>query len=232
MSIRRALVASVAVAAVAAAVFATGCQSKSGGAAGRDNAPPLAQQKFEMVKEPEINGDTRFAAGQLAESRNDYAMAIRQYEGALSDRPKDARVINRLAVAYTMTKQYGKAESMWLRYVQVTDNSAEAWNNLAQCYEYANRPSDAEHAYKSAIAADGRNVYARTNYGLMLVRQGKLDDGREQMLAVLPPAEVHYNVASVLEMQGNKTLARSEYLKALELDPKMSDARKRLAAIE
>jgi tetratricopeptide (TPR) repeat protein len=208
-----------------------GCQSGSRSAQ-RPSEPPLAQQKFDLVAEPAINPDTRLAAGQLAESRNDWAMAIKQYEAAMKDRPHDARVMHRLGVAYTVTRQYAKAESVWLRYVQATDKSADAYNNLAQCYEYAGRPQEAEHAYMAAVAADPSSVFARTNFGLMLARQDRLDEARAQMSSVLPPAEVHYNIASVMELKGQKTLARGEYLKALELDPMMSDARKRLAALD
>lgn len=224
--------------AVAAAVVAVVCiggcggSGRSSGQASRNAEPPLSQQKFDLVDEPPINAETRFAAGQLAETRADWESAIRQYEAALKEMPRDERVIHRLAVAYTYTQQFPKAEGMWLRLVDVTGGSADAWNNLAQCYEYARRPTDAENAYRRAVSADGGNVFARTNYGLMLVRTGRVDEGREQMLAVLSPAEMHYNVASVFELQGNKTLARAEYLKALELDPQMADARKRLSAIE
>lgn len=192
----------------------------------------MAQQKFDLVAEPPINGETRFAAGQLAETRGDWETAIRQYDQALKASPRDERIIHRLAVAYTMTQQFPEAETMWRRLIEVTNGSADAWNNLAQTYEYAQRPEEAEAAYRKAVSIDGANQFARTNFGLMLVRVGRVQEGREQMLAVLPAAEAHYNVASVMEMQGNKAAAREEFRKALELDPQMTDAQKRLAAIE
>ena len=46
---------------------------------------------------------------------------------------------------------------------------------------------------------------------------------------MLTPAEAHYDVASVCEEMGNKSDAKAEYQKALELDPKLGDARQRLA---
>lgn len=224
--------AALLIALAVAGFWAPGCNWGGKSNAQRPSDPPLAHQKFDLVKEPDINASTRLAAGKLAESRGDWGMAIKQYEAALHAQPRDPRALHHLAAAYTMTGQFDQAESLWLRYIEATGRSADAYNNLAQCYEYAKRPADAEKAYRSAIAADPRNVFARTNFGLMLVREGRVDQGREQMAAVLPPAEVHYNVASVLELQGNKTLARSEYLRALEKDPQMSDARKRLASME
>ena len=53
------------------------------------------------------------------------------------------------------------------------------------------------------------------NYGLWLARKDRVDEARAQMSAVLKPAEVHYNIASVLEMQGNKPAAKVEFAKAL-----------------
>lgn len=215
---------------VSAAAVVGGCHQSNH--AQRPTAPPMAQQKFDLVKEPEINPETRFAAGQLAESRGDWDLAIRQYEAALREQPDDQRAQHRLAFSHTMARQFDRAEQAWLRYAQLTHNSADAYNNLAQCYEFADRPADAERAYRSAISVDPRNAFARTNYGLMLVRLGRIDDGRAQMASVLPPAEVHYNVASVLELQGKKPQARAEYVRALELDPQLGDARKRLAKLD
>lgn len=211
---------------------ASGCQFGQSRSSPRPGEPALAQQKFDLVKEPDINPETRFAAGQLAESRSDWEMAVKQYESVLKSRPDDTRAMHRLAFCYTMAGKFDRAESAWLTYVQATGRSPDAYNNLAQAYEFAGRPVDAENAYRTAIERDPRHVYARTNYGLMLVRTGRIDEGRAQMAHVLPPAEVHYNVASVLQLQGNKTQARAEYIKALELDPQLSDARKRLASLE
>ncbi|MCS7033225.1 MAG: tetratricopeptide repeat protein, partial [Phycisphaerae bacterium] len=109
--------------------------------------------------------------------------------------------------------------------------SPEAWNNLAQCYEFANRLEEAAEAYQKGIEKDPRSVICRTNYGLLLLRLGRVEEGCKQMEAVLPPAEVRYNVASMLELQNRKAEARIEFEKALKLDPNLQDARKRLAQL-
>jgi tetratricopeptide (TPR) repeat protein len=62
----------------------------------------------------------------------------------------------------------------------------------------------------------------------MLVRGGRESEGRNHLEAVLKPAEVHYNVGSVYESLGRREQAKSEYEKALTLDPALSDAQARL----
>lgn len=193
---------------------------------------PSVQEKFELVDEPDITADTRFAAGQLAESRSDWNRAIYQYEAALKLNPKHRPSLSRLAAAYAITRQPVKSVPAAKRFVEVTGGSPESYNDLAQCYEYANRPGDAETAYKLGIDKDPQNRLCRTNYGLLLARIGRTDEARSQMSEVLPVAEVHYNIASVLEIQGKKDEARAEYRLAIAADPNLSDAKKRLAKIE
>jgi tetratricopeptide (TPR) repeat protein len=217
--------------ATAALSAIVGCNTGSSPSA-RQGRPPLPNEKFDLVKEPAINADSRFAAGQLAESRGDWARAAEQYQAALELRPNHADSLNRLGVSYVMMRQYEQAIEATQRYVDVSGGAPQAWNNLGQCYEYANRLTDAAKAYESGIAKDPKSLICRTNYGLLLLRQGRVNEGCEQMEAVLPPAEVRYNVASILELQNRKEEARIEYQKALKLDPNLEDAKKRLAQLD
>src|SRR5207248_8903045 len=116
----------------------------------------------------------------------------------------------------------------WTKYTKATHDAAGGYSNLGFCYELAGRPTDAERAYQRGIAKDPQNQPCRVNYGLMLARQGKRDAAAEQLGAVLTPAEVHYDLASVLELQGKKDDAKEEYRKALQLNPAMTDAQVRL----
>jgi len=209
-----------------------GCNNSGQRQSQRSQQPILAPEKFDLVKEPDINAETRFAAGQLAESRGDLRRAGAQYAQALKVDPNHLKAMNRLAIVYAMTRQFDQSIEIARRYVNVTHQSSDAWNNLAQCYEFANRTNEAEDAYKSGIAKDPGNVPCRVNYGLMLARKDRIDEARTQMAVVLKPAEVHYNIASVLEMQGNKAAAKKEFQKALEVDPTFNEAKKRLAVIE
>ena len=66
----------------------------------------------------------------------------------------------------------------------------------------------------------------------MLVRRGRVGEGKLQLGAVLKPAEVHYNLGSVYESQGHKEQAKAEYRQALELDPRFADAATRLGELD
>lgn len=220
------------VSAIVLTAVMVGCNNNGSSRGQRAQSPMLAPEKFDVVKDPDINAETRFAAGQLAESRGDFRRAAVQYAQALKLEPNHLRAMNRLAVVFAMTKQYDQSIEIARRYVRATHESADAYNNLGQSYEFANRNDEAEEAYKAGIAKDPNNVPCRVNYGLMLARKDRLDEARAQMAVVLKPAEVHYNIASVYEMQGNKPAARAEFEKALKVDPALHEAKKRLAAIE
>jgi tetratricopeptide (TPR) repeat protein len=194
------------------------------------DALSASHSNFENSEDPPFTADTRFAAGQLAESQNQQANAIAQYREALKIDPKHQPSIYRLAVLYTQARQYPQAIETWKQYVRATNGSATAWSNLAFCYELADQPQEAEQAYKTGI--DPNDQPCRVNYGLMLARNNHPAQAIEQLSAVLKPAEVHYNLASVYEQIGQKESARSEYQKALELDPKMWEAQTRLSKLD
>jgi len=187
--------------------------------------------KFESSEDPPINADTHFAAGQLQESQGDLAGAIKQYDAALKLEPNHRNALFRLGLVLTSQQRYADALAVWKRYLKATNNSAVAYNNLALCYEQAGQFNEAEQAYKQGIARDPDERSCRVNYGLMLARRGRMPEATAQLATALTPAEVQYNLGSVLEEQGKLDDAKACYRKALELDPNLTDAKSRLATM-
>jgi tetratricopeptide (TPR) repeat protein len=182
-------------------------------------------------QEPGIQAQTFFAAGQFAEAEGNFAVAAQQYEKACKAQPDYLWAQYRLGVVYSHMKNWPKAVDAWNAYLESTNGTASGWSNLGFTWELAGEPTRAEEAYKKGIEKDPKCQPARVNYGLMLARRNRIPEAVEQFSAALTPAEVHYNLASVFEQQGRHKLARAEYEMALKLDPQLSDARTRLAAI-
>jgi tetratricopeptide (TPR) repeat protein len=235
-------VLTVMVALLSVSLIAGGCagskkkkQEKEQQAAAKRQADEQAmspRDTFEGSGDPPITADTRFAAGQFAESQGNVPNAIAQYQATLKLDANHLGAMFRLGGLQTQSRQFDDAIATWTRYVKATNQAPQAYNNLALCYEMAGRDEDAEKAYKEGIARDPENAPCRVNYGLMLARRGQLDAGIAQLSSVLRPAEVHYNLGSLFEQTGKKDEARAYYQKALELDPKLSDAKARLAALK
>lgn len=195
---------------------------------------PVAQQDpatFEKAKDPALKANTYFAAGQLAEERKDLRTARSEYNKALQLDPNHNGALFRMGYLLSQEKKYSEATAMWRRYLKATDGSADGYNNLAFCEELAGNPMAAEDDYRKGIARDPQNESCRVNFGLMLARHGRVNEGILQLQAVLTPAEVHYNLGSVYELAHRHYEARVEYQAALGLDPNMVEAKERLAAL-
>ena len=190
-----------------------------------------SRSSFDQPGDPPFNVETRFAAGQLAESQNNPGAAIEQYKEALKIDPKHQPSMFRLAVVYTQAKAYPQAIEAWKKYIAATNNSARGYSNLGFCYELAGKNAEAEAAYKMGLARDPKCEPCCINYGMMLVRTGRVEDGRNLLQTVLEPAQAAYNIGSVLEQTGRKDQAREEYNKALKLDPNFQQAQARLSAM-
>ena len=132
---------------------------------------------------------------------------------------------------YVQLKNYREAVTTWHRYIEVTDSSAFGFSNLALTEELAGIPIDAEQDYKRGIAKEPGNAPCRVNYGLMLARRGRIAEATVQLQAVLNPAEVHFNLATVYELQHRREMAKLEYRRAVDLDPNFVDAREKLASL-
>src|SRR5689334_822847 len=113
-------------------VAAGGCGSKGKGAddgAAATSKAPLTKTAFDTDKEPAITAETRYAAGQLAETQSNPANAIKQYDEALRLKPDHVPSLYRLGVMYAQVKEYPKAIDAWKRYVKATHDSANGYGN-------------------------------------------------------------------------------------------------------
>ncbi|MGE5610398.1 MAG: tetratricopeptide repeat protein [Bacillota bacterium] len=188
--------------------------------------------RFEKSEDPPIAAETRYAAGQLAESQRNPTTAIQQYREALKIQPNHLPSLFRLAVVYAQVGSYADAVATWQIYLKETNNDPVAWANLGFCHELAGNTKEAEEAYQQGIAKDPKSNPCRVNYGLMLARAGRTTQAIIQLQAVLPEAQVHYNLGAIHEQQGHLAEAKAEYRKAMELDPNLAEAKLRLAALD
>ncbi|MGE5612101.1 MAG: tetratricopeptide repeat protein [Bacillota bacterium] len=199
----------------------------------RSEAESLNAQnsKFEASEDPAFTAQTHFAAGQLAESQGAAQAALQQYRAALKIDPHHRPSLYRLGVVSAQVRAYPEAIAAWKLYLEETQGDATVYGNLGFCHELAGQAAEAEATYRQGIAKDPKNTLCRVNYGLMLARAGRSAEAKEQLRAVLPEAQVHYNLGSVYEQQGKREEARGEYEQALKIEPKMTEAKTRMTAL-
>jgi tetratricopeptide (TPR) repeat protein len=214
---------------LAALLIGCGGQKKDEASSRRGERAPDA---FEGSGEPPLNANTRFAAGQLAESMGDLDRAVLQYREALKLEPQHHQALYRLGFVLTQQRKHSDAVNVWQRYIEVTNHAPAAYNNLAYTYEVAGQIAEAEATYRQCIDRDPSQQECRLNYGRMLARHNRIDDAVAQFGTVLRPAEVSYNLGTVFEQQRKLDQAKAYYRKALEQDPNLRDAQARLAALK
>jgi tetratricopeptide (TPR) repeat protein len=213
--------------------LAGGCANKGGKYGGGANDPLHGDpSKFDVAKEPAISADTRYAAGQLAESAGKIEQAIQQYQEAVKADPKHEHSLYRLGLLYTQKRDFTNALNTWKQYVEATGRTANAYSNLAYCFDLAGRTPEAEAAYKYGIKIDPKNRACHVNYGMMLARMGRVPEATQELSAVLKPSDVHFNLGAAHEQMGRTEDAKAEYQKSIEADPENHDAQSRLSTIE
>jgi tetratricopeptide (TPR) repeat protein len=217
-------------------VLASGCASKDkknrDGTRDDSTRTGHTPDAFETGGDPPFNANTRFAAGQLAESQNQFDKAIQQYREALKLEPQRRDAQFNVAALLTRQRHFPEAVEEWQKYIEITNHAPEAYNDLALCYEGAGQIDKAEETYRASIARMPADPVCRNSYGLMLARQNRLSDAVAQLSVVRKPAEVSYNLGRVFEEQGKVEQAKAYYQEALKQDPTLRDAQARLALLK
>lgn len=209
-----------------------GCKENASTTADDHFVPDVNSRSISEVPTEAVKPETYEATGILADSRGQFEPAARFYEKALEGKPGNVSLTKRIALCYTKLGDNAKAELWWKRYMDVSNSSADAFGCMGYAYELAGNPLSAEKTYQAGVTKYPSSPLIQTNYGLMLVRQSKVDAGLVHLNTVLKPAEANYNVGSTFEQMGRKDLAQFYYKRAIDADPGFSPAKTKLAIIE
>ncbi len=196
------------------------------------NQPTYTDDSSEEIdSKAKVDAATYIAAGDLASSRGQFAQASEQYKKALASKPNDQIIIRKIALSEVKSGQLNKAIESWKKYLSITNGSIEGYGSLGFAYELAGNQKEAEKTYLEGISKHPAGRLVRINYGLMLVRQNKVDQAVEQMSSVLQPHEVNYNIGSVYEQLHRKDLAQFYFKRSLECNPDFAPAKQKVASI-
>ncbi len=212
---------------VLAGLLASGCKSS--------DAPSKYEQAhdaFDTPGDPPLTAKTRVAAGMMAESQGDPNRAASQYREALKLEPANHEALYRLAEVLTKQKQFPDAIATWQRYLQATNNSPDGYCDLAICYELSGQLDKSVATFHAGIAANPTDTTCRVQYGLMLARQGHFEEANAQLTPLLKPADISYHFGFICQTQGKLDQAKAYYIKALQQDPNMAEAKAQLAVLK
>ncbi|RAR64026.1 Tfp pilus assembly protein PilF [Paraburkholderia unamae] len=127
--------------------------------------------------------------------------ALLAYQDVLTREPRHAHALHRVALSYFRDGQRDLARDYLERAINVSPERAELWEHRGLLAALEKAHVVAEALYRRAIALSGGT------------------------------ASEHRNLADVLKLAGRRAEARMHYEKALEFDPTLHDAMRRLAAL-
>jgi Tfp pilus assembly protein PilF len=170
-------------------------------------------------------GDTLEKQGHDREALLEYQRA-RQYD------PQLPGVARRLAVQYAKQGDMEHARSEFQAALQQQPRDADLLNDLGYFHYQMGEDAPAETAFRKALAINPNHQRAWVNLGKVLVRRGHYEESCEAFGHVVRPAQAAANVGILLAREGKVQEARQVLHKALALEPDLKAARLVLAKVE
>jgi tetratricopeptide (TPR) repeat protein len=154
-----------------------------------EQAPPPSEELS-----PERRADIYMA-------RKMYREAVEGYSMAVGTEPKNARLYNKLGIAYHHQMMFGQARQNYERAAKLDKDFSQAINNMGTVYYAQKRYKKAENMYRKALELSPNSASIHSNLGTALFARKK------------------YKAATV------------EYLTALQIDPEVFEHRNTLGTL-
>ncbi|MCZ6766326.1 MAG: tetratricopeptide repeat protein [bacterium] len=186
----------------------------------------------EVLPEPKLLPITHYTSAQLQESAGAYEGAINQYRKAIVLNHGFVEAYERLGILLDRLARYVEAEDVWNRAVANGPENASIRNNQGFHYLVQRHYEEAALAFEEALRIDPSFDRARMNLGIVLIHQGRFDNGLALFREVLPEADAQYNLGIVLRQKNMDRRAADAFALALEVNPRMNSARLQLSQLE
>ena len=170
--------------------------------------------------------------GRTAELEGDLDTAMAAYNEALKNDPHRADANQRLAVVHDRMGEFRESAAYYAKALAAAPGDAEIFCDKGYSLYLQRRWAEADVCLRQAIALKPRLARAHNNLGLLLARDGKVDEALAEFRAAgLRPAEAHQNVAFVMSTERRWDEARRQYELAIAANPASTTARERLAEL-
>lgn len=212
---------------------AAGCQPAKNGPASASSSRAVSRLPADpagVSESPpaEILPDTHVAAGRLHESQGRLARAAEQYRLAIGAKPDHLEAHNRLGVVLDQLGKYKEADQAFARAIRLAPQRAYLHNNLAFSYIMQGRWAEAQEELTRALELQPDFPRARVNLGTVLAQQDRFEQALDNFRQVLRPEDAYYNLGLMYQSKKHPVEAAQAFKAALEANPKMAAAQKRL----
>jgi len=218
---------------VATMCWLIGCAAPAG-PDGQAKRQPISKLPAETtsgtldIQDREILPETHMAAGRLHESQNRLARAAEQYRLAVALKPDYVAALNRLGIVLDRLGRFKEADNAFRGAIAVVADRAYLYNNLAFSYIMQLNWREAEVTLTKALELQPDFARARVNLAMALAQQERFDEALTQFQTVLPAEDAYYNMGLMYQSKRRLLEAAQAFKAALELNPQMLAARKRL----
>ena len=145
-----------------------------------------------------------------------------------------------LALTNLQARVWQNSETLFRHALAANKNNAVAHNYLGSALMRQGRLKEAEQHFADALRIPAEFPFAQLkdaqiNYGVALARNGKVDEGMNQLFELLRKRpndeDAHYGLGLILQEKGDLAAAIEQYQEALRLKPEDADALNNLAWI-
>lgn len=169
--------------------------------------------------------ESQLALAMLSEKHSDTDRAEELYQNMLIRDPKNLESRRRLAIIASRKENFEEAVKLFKECVELEPNNAELLNDFGYACYMGEDLKGAEQHLKSAVQLQPNFPSAWTNLGLVFAQQSCFQECREAFArAAKSPADVHCNMAYVYAQSMLLEQAKSEFSKAISIDPNCAAA--------
>lgn len=187
-----------------------------------------AYEKF-LESKPDNAWETYYKLGVCRIELEQFDNAIAAFQEAYKERPQDQRIIYDLAQAFEKSKQYGKAEELYIKISELNpEDPIRAYRAILMMYDRAKITDKAIETAKKISEMDSNNYESFYNLGFMYQNAKRYNEAIEafkKAIELNPGYEYSYSSIGYIYYQQKRYTQSIEYFKKLvEIIPDHSDA--------
>lgn len=200
------------------------------------NAPDVAIAELKkLVAINDRSYELHLFLGDAYAAKRQFDTALAEYDAAAVLNTHSSAPALSQARVYLAMDDLPRAQQKVDAAARLMPSSSEIVVVRGAILEKQGRVPDALAQYAAAVRANGSDPQARASIVSLAMQTRQYDVAKPQLEALLQmgyrPARMHFGLAQIAEAQGDVTRARTEYRRALEIEPGLTAARAALTRL-